>query len=364
MFQMLTDTTPHPDDKFAHETKGLFLEGCRRLEDVKEATMHKQPPFERMPAEFRGLAAITRGALEKDHRVRPRAPRILLHPCFRRRTGHPLQDATNRDSGPLHSRHRLATDGMIVSDDGRLNPPDYIMKFRAEEQRRWVRNSSIDEGDEDDDGDPPSTIAPDKSLDTSYSEIDSESLLNTTGASLDSPAKSRQSRMSESLSGETVPTDAAPSEATKVSPNDASTQALVHPLWPCASAESSSLRSASRPRAHSTAESPTSPVAMADIRPRAQSNFEGMHGAVEEYIAGKQVLQRRPVLSAAQPVRTNLVSAHYSERGGGVAAQKEHMSAIAGRQRAMSEGRVNTTPIVNVVTRQRSQSSVGFADPN
>eukprot|EP00971_Amphidinium_carterae_P288426 5726553-Amphidinium_carterae.1 len=51
---MLTGTTPPPDAKFAHETNGLFLEGCITMPDVVHATTYREPRFEMMPSEFPG----------------------------------------------------------------------------------------------------------------------------------------------------------------------------------------------------------------------------------------------------------------------------------------------------------------------
>jgi len=355
MFQMLTDTTPPPDAKYAHETKGLFLEGCMKLEDVRYATMNRQPPWELFPSEFRGLAAITRGALEKDHQSRPRAPRILLHPCFAKgRRGHPLQEASHRDSGPLTGRHRLATDGMII--------PDYIQKFREEEGR--LRNASIDEEDEECE-DAPSTIAPELSVgfDTSTSEIDSQSSPNTTQLSVDSPDKPavNEGPGSDRLGSEAVPTEWAAAVGIKLVPNasDTSTPAWVHPSWPCKSVEASG----SRPRAHSGIMSPTPPLPMAEQRPRAQSYAETSPPPVQGAPRPPSVPQRRSVASSGQPPQPVRVGTPISVLAQRVAGHKDQMSAAVPRQRALSEtSRVCASQSPTVVARQRSQSSLGFTD--
>jgi len=161
MFQMLTGTTPPPDVKYAHETKGLFLEDCRTMEQVVEATATRQPRYELMPAELPGLVQLTRRVLEKDPKVRPRAPKVLTDDWFQIARASPEADGRRktrttlrRDSGPVIGRHRMATEGRI--------PEEMLAKLynSLAGQKETIDKSVV----EDDSGSSFSTVCPDQSL--------------------------------------------------------------------------------------------------------------------------------------------------------------------------------------------------------
>jgi len=194
IFQMLTGTTPPPDAKFAHETNGLFLEGCITMPDVVHATTYREPRFEMMPSEFPGLISLTSKVLEKDHRRRLRAPQALNDPWFSSpRKSVAFRPSAHRDSLPLEGYHRMATMGITEGD-----LPDFIRKIRAEEGR--VQAFSVDtlstptvtlghaeplpkaviEVSDKDYAGSPSTIALEESMHTATSPVEAEQLVQRT----------------------------------------------------------------------------------------------------------------------------------------------------------------------------------------
>merc|ERR1719408_56378 len=82
MMQLLTGRVPDEDKARQGVMIGIFLEGCRDIEGVKQAVNTRQPPFHLMPAQWPGVRQLCMRCLEKNLRQRPKAPTILKDPWF------------------------------------------------------------------------------------------------------------------------------------------------------------------------------------------------------------------------------------------------------------------------------------------
>lgn len=108
MFQLLTRTVPNEEKARKGNMIGLFLEGCRDLEDVKLAVNTRQPQFRRMPSQWPGLRTLTMRCLETNLRSRPKAPSVLKDAWF----GGMTLDKTTPTERSMSPSHPMATVGI------------------------------------------------------------------------------------------------------------------------------------------------------------------------------------------------------------------------------------------------------------
>lgn len=110
MMQLLTRRIPEEEKARQGIMIGIFLEGCRSIEDIKVAVNHRQPPFNQMPQHWPGVRQLCMRCLDTNIRARPKAPTVLKDPWFggaatatQKQT--PIEQAMN----PMHA---LATVGI------------------------------------------------------------------------------------------------------------------------------------------------------------------------------------------------------------------------------------------------------------
>jgi len=83
MMQLLTKMIPDEEQAKRGIMIGIFLEGCRNIDDVKMAVNSRQPPWHKMPAQWgQGLRGLIKRCLEKQVQARPTATTILKDPWF------------------------------------------------------------------------------------------------------------------------------------------------------------------------------------------------------------------------------------------------------------------------------------------
>jgi serine/threonine protein kinase len=113
MFQMLTDRLPSPT--LCPIQKGLFLQGCRTMEDVQQATLARQPSLHELP-QYQGLTELVAKLLEKQFSLRLKAPQALGDAWIRGSTptldDQPPSKLDNAyPKRQLWSKHPMATKG-------------------------------------------------------------------------------------------------------------------------------------------------------------------------------------------------------------------------------------------------------------
>merc|ERR1740117_2369976 len=92
---------------------GIFLEGCRSLEDVIAAVNHRQlrRTFDQMPPQWPGIKQLCMRCLDKNMRTRAKAPTVLKDPWFGgAATASQKQTPIEQAMNPMHG---LATVGII-----------------------------------------------------------------------------------------------------------------------------------------------------------------------------------------------------------------------------------------------------------
>merc|ERR1719247_1280456 len=82
MMQLLTHKIPDEEKAKRGIMIGIFVEGCRDMEDVKRSVNTRRPPFESMPRQWPGLKRLCELCLEKNVQRRPKAPAVLKDPWF------------------------------------------------------------------------------------------------------------------------------------------------------------------------------------------------------------------------------------------------------------------------------------------
>jgi len=112
VIQIIIDKIPPTGARTTATPGGIFVEGCRTVDDIAHATKTRAPPFHSMPAEWPEMRKWTQRLLQKDIRVRPTAQQALEDPWFtkefRSRTRTGFTKAVN-------ARNRFATDGITNS---------------------------------------------------------------------------------------------------------------------------------------------------------------------------------------------------------------------------------------------------------
>lgn len=112
VIQIITDKMPPTGARTTATPGGIFVEGCRTVEDISHATRTRLPPFDKMPPEWPDLRKWTQRLLQKNFNVRPTAQQALEDPWFtkekRARVGTGLTEWVN-------ARNRFATDGITAS---------------------------------------------------------------------------------------------------------------------------------------------------------------------------------------------------------------------------------------------------------
>eukprot|EP00928_Gymnodinium_smaydae_P094305 TRINITY_DN7898_c0_g2_i1.p1 TRINITY_DN7898_c0_g2~~TRINITY_DN7898_c0_g2_i1.p1 ORF type:complete len:988 (+),score=252.73 TRINITY_DN7898_c0_g2_i1:136-3099(+) len=133
--QMMTDKMPPAGARTALTPGGIFIEGCKTIEEMAMATRTRQPPFHLMPRGYPALTAMCKQLLEKRRQYRPSAPQVLACEWFaprshqlaarksraeaRMESGSSAEDAGD-NSSPLQRRH-LATMGITGSFLARMD---------------------------------------------------------------------------------------------------------------------------------------------------------------------------------------------------------------------------------------------------
>merc|ERR1719401_1453640 len=81
--QLLTDNVPDFDRPLVtpEERKGIFMSGCRDINDAKIATFKREPPYYLLQ-QYCGLESLARAMLDKTPTNRLRAPQALSHQWF------------------------------------------------------------------------------------------------------------------------------------------------------------------------------------------------------------------------------------------------------------------------------------------
>jgi serine/threonine protein kinase len=108
MMQLILKKVPDEDKAKMGILIGIFLDGCRSMEDIKMAVNSRQPPFHLMPPQWPGITPIVRSCLDKNYKKRPKAPVILKEPWFASyvaMTNTPIEQA-------MKPAHQLATVGI------------------------------------------------------------------------------------------------------------------------------------------------------------------------------------------------------------------------------------------------------------
>jgi len=82
MIQLLTGKIPNEEKARQGITIGIFLEGARRIDDIKSFTSNRQPPYNEMPPQWPGVKQLCMRCLDTSMRTRPKAPTVLKDPWF------------------------------------------------------------------------------------------------------------------------------------------------------------------------------------------------------------------------------------------------------------------------------------------
>jgi serine/threonine protein kinase len=114
MFQMLTDRLP--EYRLTPTNKGLFLQGCKTLEDVQQATISRQAPFHDLPR-YPGLVPLVAKLLEKQLSLRLSGPQALTDAWITGSASSIDDQFSDFDgeSSPFRSNHPLATIGDLTA---------------------------------------------------------------------------------------------------------------------------------------------------------------------------------------------------------------------------------------------------------
>lgn len=116
--QLLLRKVPDEDKAKQGIMIGIFLEGCRSIEDVKNAVNSRQAPIHQLP--YPGLQQIVGRMLDKNMRTRVKAPVVLKDPWF---GGGRAQQASAVEKAMM-PQHPLATCGIT---DEMMAAPAYGM---------------------------------------------------------------------------------------------------------------------------------------------------------------------------------------------------------------------------------------------
>jgi len=109
IMQLLTKRVPDEDKARQGIMIGIFLEGCRDIEGVKTAVNSRNPPFHLMPNQWPGVRQMAMRCLEKNLRLRPKAPTVLKDPWFG--GSDPKKEATPVEKAMM-PQHPMATVGI------------------------------------------------------------------------------------------------------------------------------------------------------------------------------------------------------------------------------------------------------------
>lgn len=82
MMQLVIRRVPDEEQAMRGIMIGIFLEGCRSIEDIKMAMLTRQPPFQLINPAWPALRQLIMRCLGKDMRSRPKAPAVLKDPWF------------------------------------------------------------------------------------------------------------------------------------------------------------------------------------------------------------------------------------------------------------------------------------------
>jgi len=124
MMQVICDKIPPTGARTVRTPGGIFVEGCRTLEDIANATRTRQPPFHLVPKEMPLLTAFLARLLNKQMPERPSAYQSLKDPWFSARLGTEGSDLCARTftltsvsmQEVVGSRNRFCTDGITGFD--------------------------------------------------------------------------------------------------------------------------------------------------------------------------------------------------------------------------------------------------------
>jgi serine/threonine protein kinase len=124
IYQMLTNSSPEDQKLKLPVKKGLFLVGCKTMDEVKSATSSRQPAFHVLPC-YPGLEQLSKGLLEKQLSKRLRPLQALDTEFIRGPLAEEERRGTNNSppcpaSPPLRSKHRMATAGDMTGLLGSL----------------------------------------------------------------------------------------------------------------------------------------------------------------------------------------------------------------------------------------------------
>lgn len=80
--QVLLDKSPPTGPRTTSTPGGIFVEGCRTIEDIFNATLTRKPPLDMMPKQLSDLSDLLGAMLNKDVTKRPTASQVLGYQWF------------------------------------------------------------------------------------------------------------------------------------------------------------------------------------------------------------------------------------------------------------------------------------------
>jgi len=104
--QVLLDKSPPTGPRTTTTPGGIFVEGCRTIEDIFNATLTRKPPLDMMPPQLSDLSDLLAAMLTKDVTQRPTASQVLGKEWF---------DSVATPSKKGRSRNEWATVGITKS---------------------------------------------------------------------------------------------------------------------------------------------------------------------------------------------------------------------------------------------------------
>lgn len=104
--QVLLDKSPPTGPRTTTTPGGIFVEGCRTIEDIFNATLSRKPPLDMMPKQLTDLTDLLAAMLTKDVSERPTAAQVLGKEWF---------DSALTPSKKARSRNEWATVGITKS---------------------------------------------------------------------------------------------------------------------------------------------------------------------------------------------------------------------------------------------------------
>lgn len=136
LLQVLTGKSPPLGDRTTATPGGIFIEGCRTVQDMFDATLSRQPPFHLVPNVWPGMRNLLQAMLAKDLSTRSTSKQILSHPWF--------DDGCDTERTPLRSRSAWATIGITKSFLDRECDDDEEVSPAVEAIRKLQRNLAKD----------------------------------------------------------------------------------------------------------------------------------------------------------------------------------------------------------------------------